>query len=280
MVAAALFTLVAVIEVRKGMSKSRMHERDCLNDRMWYSAPSPPEDRDQIAAPTTQIARKGAIGADRMRYDAPLTRSGTEEQEFNRAVGVAATNGDFIPLSEFFDSLSQLKREEFFRRVPSIFSKLGPTHDIREKMALLEKVNAYASRLENMRMAVLEWEAMERYDQMKEEGVLIKLTNEEFAAVCRRIAMNRVKKAFAAVEDADNETTKRIAAAAVARSVIAGGTMAASKAIGELPAGVVRDEAVAELVLWLRQTNSESEAAPWEAVIADETTKSRILMSK
>lgn len=147
-------------------------------------------------------------------------------------------------------------------------------------MALLEKVNAYASRLENMRMAVLEWEAMERYDQMKEEGVLIKLTNEEFAAVCRRIAMNRVKKAFAAVEDADNETTKRIAAAAVARSVIAGGTMAASKAIGELPAGVVRDEAVAELVLWLRQTNSESEAAPWEAVIADETTKSRILMSK
>jgi len=206
----------------------------------------------------------------------PLSPDKADDHAFKRYAEIAAASGDYTLLSKLFDNLGQDKREYYFQQAVSIFSPLGPAHDIREKLTLLEKVEAYASSLEGMRKSVFEREAVERYEAMRNEGVLKALSDEEFAAVCRRISINRVGKAFDAVEDAGSESAMRAAAAAVARSAIAGGTMAASKAIGELPAGVIRDEAIVELVVWLRQTNSKDEAAPWEALITDENARNRL----
>ena len=51
--------------------------------------------------------------------------------------------------------------------------------------------------------------------------------------------------------------------------------MAGSQVIGKLPPGIVRDEAVAELVLWLKQTGSKEEAQPWLDSITDEQAKKK-----
>ena len=56
---------------------------------------------------------------------------------------------------------------------------------------------------------------------------------------------------------------------------MAAGTMAGSQVIGKLPPGIVRDEAVAELVLWLKQTGSKEEAQPWLDSITDEQAKKK-----
>lgn len=276
MVITAAITWIVASEIQQKSSKDKKSDRKELSGNPSLSGPVFPKDRNQRTVPNVRKPESFLSRAERNIEQAPRTPGEVDDHVFNRSAEIAATSGDFGPLSRFFDSLSQVKRDHYFRQVPTIFSKLGPSHDIREKLALLEKVNIYASSLESMRVAVLEREAVERYDEMKEEGILKTLTDKEFAAVCRRIASNRVEKGFTAVEDANSETAMRVAAATVARSAIAGGTMAASKTIAELPAGVIRDKAVAELVLWLRKTNSEDEAAPWEALIIDENSKARL----
>lgn len=215
---------------------------------------------------------------ERQLAQAPGERS--QQDVFRELADVAAANGNFLPLGKFFEGLGQTERYEYFKRIPAIFSKLGPSHDIREKMALLDKVNAPSSSLTALRATVHQMEARERYDQMKEEGILKSLSDKEFAGVCRSIASNRVKQGFANVEDAGSESAKRAAAAEVARCAIAGGTMEASKEIGNLAPGIVRDEAAAELVLWLRRTGSADEAESWVKTIVDEKAKARLEVKK
>jgi len=54
-----------------------------------------------------------------------------EQHLFKEAAEVAATSGDFTYLARFFDGLSQSKRTDYFKEVVLVFSKLGPSHDIR-----------------------------------------------------------------------------------------------------------------------------------------------------
>lgn len=199
------------------------------------------------------------------------------DAQFQSAIDIVSTSGDFRPLSEFFDSLNQNDRFLFFREIPSVFSKLGPKYDIAKKLAILEKVNASESDLATFRGKVLQMEARERYDEMKESGVLVALSDRDFAAICRSVASSRLKQGFEIIEDGGSDSAKRFAAAEVARYAIRAGTMEASKEIGNLPAGIVRDEAVAELVIWLRRTGSADEAEPWLKSIVDETAKSRLV---
>jgi hypothetical protein len=204
-----------------------------------------------------------------------ITASG-QDAELHRLAELASASGDFAPLGDFLEGVSQSERFRYFDRIPTIFSKWGPSHDIREKMSLLDKLNAPASTLAALRNSILRMEARERYSEMKEEGFLKTLSDDEFAEVCRAIATSRINRAFTSVEDAPSESAKRAAAAAVAKRAIAGGTMEASREIAKLPPGLVRDEAVAELVLFLRLTGSGSEAAPWIETIQDEEARERI----
>ena len=193
------------------------------------------------------------------------------------AIATAESNGDFSQLQTVFDSLTQNERIGRFQEILSVYSKLGPKHDIEEKLALLEKVNAPASTLETFKRKIFEMEARERYGAMKEEGVLANLKDEEFGSVCRAVTTSRMKQGFQCVEDGTSESAKRTAAGMVARFAIQAGTMEASKEISALPPGIVRDEAVAEMVLWLRKTGSEKEAAPWLETIQDEKAKARAM---
>jgi hypothetical protein len=225
-----------------------------------------------------EMANSSLVGeAKSNRLEATSNAHGSDrDTQFQSAIEIVSSSGDFRPLSSFFDSLSQKDRFRYFDKVPSIFSNLGPKHDIAEKMAILAKLNVSASDIFTLRSRILQMEAKERYDEMKEAGVLKALTDKEFAMVCGKIATSRIEKAFSAAEDGGSESAMRSAASAVARSAIAGGTMEASKAIGGLPAGIVRDEAVADLVLFLRRTNSIDEAKPWEALIIDDKARKRI----
>lgn len=206
-----------------------------------------------------------------------LKRTTDLSNPLSAAIHTVESTGDFSQLLSVFDSLSQNDRIGKFLEIPAVFSKLGPKHDIAEKLALLEKVNAPASTLETFKRKILEMEARERYGAMNEEGVLADLKDEEFGSVCRALAMSRLKQGFQCIEDGASENAKRTAASMVGQFAIQAGTMEASKEISALPPGIVRDEAVAEMVLWLKKTGSEKEADPWLETIQDEKAKARAM---
>lgn len=206
-----------------------------------------------------------------------LTEEGIKDRDFNHAIGVVEACGDFSALAVFFEGIRQTEREAFFIRIPNIFSKLGPKHDIAKKLALLEKMNVPSSTLETFKRKILEMEARERYGALRAEGVLATLKDEEFGSICRALATSRMKQGFQCIEDGASESAKRAAASMVTQFAIRAGTMEASKEISSLPPGIIRDEAVAEMVLWLRKTGSENEAAPWLETIQDEKAKARAM---
>jgi hypothetical protein len=193
------------------------------------------------------------------------------------SIAVAESSGDFASLASVFDTFSQNDRIGRFQEISSIFSKLGPKHDIAAKMAILEKVNAPDSTLDTFKRKILEAEARERYGELKDDGVLETLTDQEFGYVCRALTTSRIKQGFKCIDDGNSDSAKRTAAGMVTQYAIQAGTMEASKEIAALAPGIIRDEAVAELVLWLRRTGADTEAAPWLETIRDERAKIRAL---
>ncbi len=178
----------------------------------------------------------------------------------NEAAYVASTTGDFSLLANLFGSVSQTDRYLLGRQLPTVFSKLGPTHDIGEKLAIPDKISVSKSQLEDVRRQIYQLEAMERYEELKKEGTVRNLSATDFTDICRALGGVRIGKAFERVADGGDEETQRAAASALGAYAMQAGTMVGSRELTKLPPGVIRDEAVAELVLWLKQTGETSGA--------------------
>ena len=194
---------------------------------------------------------------------------------FDEAAYVASSSGDFSFLLNLFDAIGQQDRYILGCRLPAVFSKLGPGHDIREKMALLNKISVPKAQHDDIRRQIYQMEAMERYDEMKRQGVIERLPTSDFVDICKALGKVRLSKAFERVADGGTEEAQRSAAAALGIYAMQAGTMNGSKEISELPPGIVRDEAVAELVAWLRRTGSPEEAQPWLDTILDAKARER-----
>lgn len=194
---------------------------------------------------------------------------------YDEAAYAARSTGDFGQLANLFTALSQSDRHLLGHQLPTIFSKLGPTHDISEKLAILDKISIPRAAFEEIRRRIYQMEAMERYDDMKREGIVGKLPTGDFVDVCSELGKARLGKAFERVADGGTEETQRAAAAALGVYAMQAGTMNGSKIISELPPGIIRDEAVAELVSWLKRTGSKQEAQPWLDTIMDAKARER-----
>jgi hypothetical protein len=233
-----------------------------------------PRDTKQLS-PTKRVsqAKRNRESLETMMVS-PLVRS---QLPLSREIEVAETTGDFRPLKNSYGELSQGDKMAHFPRIAATYSKLGPKHDIEMKRSILETLSAPASTLARFERAILELEARERYDRLKEDGVIQELSANEFSHVCEAIANSRISKGFSIIADASDEETQRQAARSVARFAVRADLMEASRVIGALPSGIIREEAIAEMVVWLRNTGSGEEAQPWLDEIKDETIKNRLI---
>jgi len=161
-------------------------------------------------------------------------------------------------------------------RLSEVFSKMGPSYDIREKKRLMESLEPSEGKRGTYKIYMLNEEAKERYSQMREEGEIAKLSTQEFASICWAMAEVRPEKAMERVADGPSEDAIREAAARVARFTMGKGSMEASQMIQRLPAGIIRDEAVAEMVIALNKLDSGDEAKAWLATITDEQARVRV----
>lgn len=194
---------------------------------------------------------------------------------FNEAAHVARASGDFGLLADLFGAVGQNERLVLAHSLPAVFSKLGPSHDLAAKLGILEQLSVPGNSLDDLRRRILTQEAMERYEEMQREGVIGKLTPGDFAHVCAELGGVRLAKAFERVADGGSEEARRAAASALGRRAMTTGPMAGSEVIAKLPPGVTRDEAVAEMVLWLERSGSDQEAQPWLEMIEDAQAKAR-----
>jgi hypothetical protein len=205
-----------------------------------------------------------------------LRRLNYSANEYERLVNLASDMGDFSGLEEYFNHVGEKERYEVLIAAIGIFSPMGPTHDVKKKLGLLNKLNQPSSVLASLHEKIIEVEARERYDEMKQEGFLASLSDGDFAVACRSITKCRVAEGFKMVGDGKSESAKRHAAGEVARTAIASGLMEASVEIGKLEPGIVRDEAVVELVKWLRRTGSPGEALAWAETVKDDVSRAKI----
>ena len=199
------------------------------------------------------------------------------QKRFDESFEVACATGNFAALKEFISEVNADKRPYFINRLSRAFSKLGPRHDIEEKLRIIEASNVSADDSIYLRRLILQREASQRFEQMEREGIVETLDERDFSDVCHSIAESRPSRAFAVAHHGRSEEGIRMASRAIARCAIRGGVMGASKEILGLRDGIVRDEAAAELVLWLNNAGSQEEAAAWLATIADDTARSRAM---
>jgi hypothetical protein len=197
-------------------------------------------------------------------------------QILSSEIEVAESTGDFRPLIDSFSKLSQNDKMGHFNRVAAVYSKLGPKHDIEMKLLMLEMITAPSSLLERYEHSILELEARERYESLKEEGIIHELSVDKFSQVCESLANSRIDKGFSAISDGNGEETQRMAARSVARFAVRADLMEAIRAISSLEPGLIRDEAIVEMVLWLRKTGAHQEAITWVNIIQDTKAKSRL----
>ena len=161
-------------------------------------------------------------------------------------------------------------------RLSEVFSKMGPAYDIREKTRLMESLEPFEGKRGTYKICMLNEEAKERYTQMKQEGEVAKLSTQEFASVCWAMADIRPEKAMLRVADGPTEDARREAAARVTKFSMERGSMETSQMIQKLPTGIIRDEAVAEMVIALNKQGSGEEAKAWLATITDEQARLRV----
>lgn len=159
--------------------------------------------------------------------------------------------------------------------LPSVFTRVGAKADITEKLSILENLSDSKTSLDTFERQIYEAEAKERYDEMQKEGIIGELKPELFAAVIREVGSVRIGKAFERIGDGGTEEARRMAAQALGRYAMRAGTMEGSEEIAKLQPGIIRDEAVAEMVIWMTKTGSAAEAAPWLATIQDPAAKAR-----
>src|SRR5690606_1329679 len=120
-----------------------------------------------------------------------------------------------------------------------------------------------ASQIEFHRKKILEAEARQRFDQLKEQGIISSLESKDFATLCLGMAKSKLAKGFSLIVEGKDEESRRVAASEVTRYAMEVGTLEASKEIQKLPSGILKDEAVAEMVIYLARGGSEAEAKPW-----------------
>ncbi|MEI7912106.1 MAG: hypothetical protein WCK77_20935 [Verrucomicrobiota bacterium] len=194
---------------------------------------------------------------------------------FNEAALVARTSGNFGLLANLFGSVNQMDRYLLGLQLPTVFSKLGPIHDIGEKLAIIEQISVPKTQLEDLRRKIYQMEAMERYDAMKSEGVVGTMTSADFSDICGALGRVRLGKAFERAADGGSEEAQRAAASALGVYAMRAGTMEGSQEIAKLPPGMIRDEAAAELVIWLKETGSKEDAQSWLESITDAQARKR-----
>lgn len=197
--------------------------------------------------------------------------------EFLKASEVIAANGNYSYLHQLINDIPLEKRAILFVHLPRIFSKLGPVHDIKQKFLLAEKLSNNQNDLKNLREAILGAEAVYRIGDMREEGVLKSLNDADFSIVCRSLGLKSLSEGFALASEGSNESSVRLAASTIAGAAMASGPLAASSTISKLPKGLVRDEAIAEMVVWLKNSGSAAEAKPWIDAISDPKARKRAI---
>ena len=219
-------------------------------------------------------------GPDSIREALSNTADATEMNQeiqnlFMEAWHVAKTTGNFDQINDLFLAVEQKQRYVIATMLPMVFSKLGPEYDIPKKLDILENLSDIKTSLDSLERQIYQAEAKERYDEMQKAGIVGELSPENFAAVIQAVGGIRLGKAFERVADGGTEEAQRRAAAALGRYAMRAGTMEGSEEIAKLQPGIIRDEAVAQMVIWMNQTGSGAEAAPWLETIQDPVAKAR-----
>ncbi len=242
---------------------------------------------------TAPMHREPYVARDRSRFHGTLGRGADAIREalhtttdaadmnqeiqrlFMEAWHVAKSTGNFDLIEEVFLAVEQKQRYGLATMLPMVFSRLGPEHDIPEKLGILENLSDIKSSLDTLERQIYQAEAKERYDEMQKAGMIGELAPEDFAAVIQAVGGVRLGKAFERINDGGTEEARRMAARALGRFAMRAGTMEGSEEIAKLAPGIVRDEAVAEMVIWMNKTGSKDEATPWLEAIQDPAAKAR-----
>ncbi len=194
---------------------------------------------------------------------------------FMEAWHVAKTTGDFEPIKNLFSAIDQKERYQLSSMLPSVFSKFGPEYDLAQKREILNSIIVEKDSFDRLERSIYQAEAKERYDEMKQAGIITDLKPEIFSSVIQAVGEIRLGVAFERINDSGSEEARRLAAIALSRYAMKTGTMEASEEIAKLEPGIIRDEAVAEMVIWMNRTGSADQVLPWLETIHDPIAKAR-----
>jgi hypothetical protein len=202
--------------------------------------------------------------------------NGVVAPDFTEEVARITRYGDYSGFSRKLSNLEPNQRMTYAQRIPELFSPLGPAHDVAEKIKLIGVLDAPIDYQNSTRDAVFRQEGKRRFDEVVKSGLIQELHKEDFSAMCVALSTVSLARGFDAVADGADAEMQRFAARKVASFSMMAGPLEASKEISQLPAGFIRDEIVAEMVLFLKRTGSPDDAAAWADTIIDEQAKQRV----
>lgn len=205
-----------------------------------------------------------------------LIINGVQALDFRSETAQIALSGDFSGFAQALSVLDLNQRIIYGRKIPLLFSPLGPAHDVPEKLKLIELMGSQVDLQESIRRSVFEEEAKLRFAEVVSSGCIELIDNEDFASMCVGLSKTGLSRGLSAAASGANAEMQRHAARKVASFSMLAGPLEASQAISQLPAGMVRDEIVAGMVLFLKRTGSADEAAAWAATIIDEQARKRV----
>jgi hypothetical protein len=202
--------------------------------------------------------------------------NGVAAPDFTDEIARIGIYGDYSGFARKLSMLEPNQRMTYAKQIPELFSLLGPTHDVGEKIKLIGILDAPIDYQNSIRDAVFQQEGMRRFDEVVNSELIQKIYNEDFAAMCVALSTVDLSRGFGGVAFGANEEMQRFAARKVGEFSMMAGPFEASKEISQLPAGFIRDEIVAEMVLFLDRTGSGDDAATWAGTIIDEQAKQRV----
>lgn len=226
-----------------------------------------------------QIAAERSLEKGESAFVEWLEAGGTEERgslielAADAALRAANSKGEITQLKTVMTAIGPIERIEVFHtKILELATPLGAAHDIDAMLDLAREVKSYSQ--EKLREEVFE-KAAERLDELNSSGFLSELAPSDFALLCGSVAQTNGTRAFDAAAEARDEESRRTAAARVMSQILKYDSYAAAEKLSEIPEGLVRDEATAEMIVWLVGRGSSAEALPWLDQIADPTARDR-----